>query len=586
MSPDAPDVDIKVVDETLPTPGSPAPESTAAVADDEKPRAETPPPEVNLDALIAELRASLASSQTLLSTQATRLSSLTDLETEHAQLKDQYAFLAAAKEAVEKQLQEETKRREMAEENVELLRGQVEQARRGVGILQKQEQDRKRLSHIPSGAGGLGLSTEAEEVLAPVEAATSKASKRSSVMLGRGHRRTSSQSEPGNTLHVVSRDEGFTSPNLNAPRAGGLRELRLGSGGPVTSTAGPGSSPVTQTSFFDDSTPLPVPPPMNKRQSSNSIPASNPLIESPSRSEEAALRAELAAVRTKLATAEEAREASEACLKALREFMAGGGPEGGAAEDDLLKNIRLPPLPTDRDPDELAPPHGSPEKKQLGWGGFKLWKHAPVSPALSTSVEPPATPGDGISPPASVRGSITPAMSPVPAPGELPTENTVGAVPASSTPLANFVTGWTKAVHPGTPGTEGKPIPARSLSSFFSRKKGDQAERDKDLPPAPVQEEVIDLTDDAPGAAPAQAEREHASQEGGAPATQETQTEKADGDKLEPSPVIKDREIEDPREADTSPTQSVKSLKDVPLEGEGEADVKADVGQDAKEDPK
>ena len=414
-----------------------------------------------------------------------------------------------------------------------MLRGQVEQARRGVGMLQKQEQDRKRLSHLPPGAGGLGLSTEAEEILAPVEAPTSKANKRSSIMVGRAHRRQSSQSEPGDTLHLVSRDPAFTSPNLNAPRTGGLRELRLGSGGAVTSTGGSSSSPVHQGSFFDESTPLPVPPQMSKRQSSNSIPTSTSMTESPSRSEEAALRNELAAVRAKLANAEEAREASEVCLKALREFMAGGGTEGGAADQELLKNIRLPPLPTDKDPDETAQENEAQTKKQGGWG-FKLWKQGPMSPALSTAVEPPATPSEHFSPPSSVRGSITPAMSPVPTPGELPTEGVVGAVPASSTPLASFVSGWTKAVQPGTPATETKPATARSLSNFFSRKKGEQAEKDKDLPPAPVQEDVIDLTDDAPGTIPAQAEGgglDQASREGEAQATTEEE-------KLEPSPII------------------------------------------------
>ena len=458
-------------------------------------------PIVNIDTLIGDLRASLASSQTLLSTQATRLSSLTDTETELSQLKDQYAFLAAAKEAVEKQLNEETKRRELAEDNVDLLRGQLEQARRGVGILQAQVKERKRLSYLPP--GGLGLNMEVEEVLAEPQTApvkTDRASKRASMLVGRGHRRQSSQSEPGESVHNAMREfrdsAGVTSPNLGAPRAGGLRELRLGSGN-NPSVANPTilNSP-SAPSHFEDHTPLPVPPPMNKRSSSSSVaqlpPAGSSAYTSPVKSEEDSLRAELSATRARLVESEEAREASEVCLKALRDFMAGGGTEGGAAEEDLLKTMRLPPLPTDKDTDDDAPTgleNADNAGKKGGWG-FKLWKQGPMSPALSTAVEPPATPLEVLSPPRSRSSSFVNKPSTT---GEIPTETTVNAVPTSSTPLSSFVAGWTKGVVPGTPaaGGEAKPAaPARSLSSFFSRKTEDSSkEKEKDLPPPPEEVE-------------------------------------------------------------------------------------------------
>jgi chromosome segregation ATPase len=120
-------------------------EAETPVVDAEQPSAgtsETP----DVDALITELRTSLASSQTLLSSQTTRLIKLDEVEAELAQVKDQYAFALAAKEAGDARLKEETKKREVAEElaeelkaQVETLRGQVEQARRGVMTLQKQE---------------------------------------------------------------------------------------------------------------------------------------------------------------------------------------------------------------------------------------------------------------------------------------------------------------------------------------------------------------------------------------------------------------------------------------------------------------
>jgi hypothetical protein len=218
--------------------------------------------------------------------------------------------------------------------------------------------------------------------------------------------------------------------------------------------------------------------------------------------EEKKLRAELADVRARLAESEESREASEACLKALREFMSAGGQEGGAAEAELLKTMRLPPLPTDKDADEEAMTSQAGAKKAAGGGGwpFKLWKQGPASPSLSTAVEAPGTPNDRFSPPASVRSSMTPRVSPLPTPGELPTENVISAVPASSTPLGNFVSGWTKSVIPGTPAADAaatnKPAgPARTISNFFSRKKDDSATY-KDLPAPP--QEIEEVTPSAP----------------------------------------------------------------------------------------
>ena len=507
MSPSSP-VAAPVDDQTIANP--PAIEETKEVENEQKKEDEKieveniknddetvePPSETvpNLDALVAELRASLASTQTLLSTQATRLSTLTDLETEHGQLKDQYAFLAAAKEAVEKQLHEETARREAAEENVEMLRGQVEQARRGVGILQKQEKERKRLSLLPSSGSAMGLlgtGGDSEEVLSEPKEATSRANKRSSMLVGRTHRRQSSQSESADVGGPSIPSN--LSPNLNAPRSGGLRELRLGSGNtPVTTNIS--SSPTTATTgFFDDSAPLPVPPSMTQRASSTSI-TSQPISEA-SATEESRLRAELAAVKAKLAIAEESRDASEAGMRALREFMAGGGIEGGAAEEDLLKTLRLPPLPTDREADDMEP--DQPEQSGKKAWSFKLWKQAGLtSPSLSTAVEPPATPNEKSSPVGSILGGLTPKKgSPLPTPGEQPTENVVNSIPSASTPLGNFVSGWTKNVIPGTP-VDGKPVAARALSSFFSRKKDGSKDKDLPNPPEVASGETEDKTDE------------------------------------------------------------------------------------------
>jgi type II secretory pathway pseudopilin PulG len=432
---------------------------------------ETPdaiPEAVDRTTRIAELESALATSKALVQSQSERLGKLSDLEAELAHLKDQHAFVTAAKEAVEAQLKEEAKKREVAEENVELLRGQVEAARRGVGILQKQEKERKRLSQMPT--AGLGLVPgENEEVLVDSDAtsATKRAVKRQS-LIARSHRRTSSQSEPG--LEFVPP---VTSPNLAAPaRTGGLRELRLGSSIAHSTTA---TSPISGGHFFDDSANLPSAPMLSHRSSSHGkqdFPGSSQSSpQKPSHDELARLRADLAATSAKLVESEEARQASEDCLRALREFMSQGGEGSTAADQDLLKTLKLPPLPTDQE----AEPVRANDKKPAGWG-FKLWKQGPTSPSLSTTVEPPATPATMPSP------SITPRVSPLPQHGDLPTEQALSAVPSSATPLSSFVGGWTKTVQPGTPAD--RPPAGRSLSNFFSRTKTTD-KLDKELPPQP-----------------------------------------------------------------------------------------------------
>ncbi|ORX34154.1 hypothetical protein BD324DRAFT_636869 [Kockovaella imperatae] len=477
------------------TAGSP-PKEVSQLPPDEQTTPESP--ERDVEALILELRSSLSASQTLLHSQTQRLTKMANLETELSVLKDQHAFVTAAKEAVEKDLQQEKKRREAAEETVEMLRGQVEQARRGVGMLQKQEKDRKRMSQIPHiPAGGFAAMEESSEE-AVMEKETSKASKRTSFI---GARKTSSNSEPdSHSIAGSSRPTPFTSPNPDMPKTGGLRELRLGSlVHPPSSSGAAGSSfsssPIG-THFEEVSYPI---PPMGHRTPSSSTVLSNTQLSPPkaagvSDEEAASLRLELRRVKSQLAESEESRIASEACLKALREFMASGG-EGEAPPNELLREMRLPPLPSDVEP-------GMEEtnvKKSSGSGwGFKLWRGGaqssgggggPASSPASTMVEPPGSPESEKMLP-SAQFASTPKIgtsgSPLPTPGDLPVEGAVQAVPTSQTPLASFVSGWTKGVVPGTP-VDRPSAPGRKLTSFFSR-----GNAKKDETESPVVQDTIE----------------------------------------------------------------------------------------------
>lgn len=462
-------------------------EGETPVVDAEQPSAGTSETSPDIDALITELRASLASSQTLLSSQTTRLIKLDEVEAELAQVKDQHAFALAAKEAGDARLKEETKKREVAEElaeelkaQVETLRGQVEQARRGVMTLQKQEKERKRMSMM--GGSGLGLVQPSEgiEEEAPLSATvTDKASKRASVMV-RNQRRISSHSESGEGSLAAGVPAPSTSPAGTDARTG-LRTLKLGAQQPAL----PSQNVPTGDALERSS------PPPNKRTLSSSPKAvagslSPSKRDSAAAKEEAArLRAELAVAQKQLAESEEARFASETCLKALREFIATGSGSDSNAVDltdssaaSALKGISLPPLPTDKE----EPEHLEPEpKKQSGKGAawnFKIWRQ-PASPAVSTAVEPPATPQPSVSRPTSVRSTSTNRISPLPTPNELE-ETSLNAVPSSSTPLANFVSSWSKGVTststpitpmgpPDVPPKDGAAAPSttRKISNFF-----------------------------------------------------------------------------------------------------------------------
>lgn len=452
--------------------------------------------------LITALRATLTTSQTLLSTQAARLSHLADVETELAKLKDEHAFIAAAKEAADAKLKEEVKKREVAEETVEAMRGQVESARRGVMTLQKQEKERKRMS-TTGGLGGLGIRQgEEEEVLkdlASIGGGKEKSTAWRQSAATKSHRRISSQSEPdgmyATSALLVSPNQLATpvmGQSISQPSRGGLRELRLGAGNSVTSPPHISSTSPLPTISQEDTPVSPINDPSFMSTLSNE--------------ETTRLRNEVSTLQIQLEQAEEAREASENCLKALREFIAaspgGGGAETSDGQMDLtsadLVGIRLPPLPTDKDPDEPPTPPAKEDRKAMtgGWGGLgKLWKGqgqtATMSPH-STTVEP-STPGL-LSPGPSVRslpqraGSPSPSnMSQLPSAQE-PIEEKINAIPTSGTSLANFVSGWTKTVAPGTPAAapESRPLTNRGFSGLWGRKKED---KDKDLPVAPEMDE-------------------------------------------------------------------------------------------------
>jgi hypothetical protein len=136
------------------------------------------------------------------------------------------------------------------------------------------------------------------------------------------------------------------------------------------------------------------------------------------------LKEALESARHDLSEANEAREASETCIKALREFI---------AENNVgVTTVKLPPPPSMTNGDE------EPKKAGTGWG-FKLWGSG--SSATSTNVESPLRTGM-----LSSAGVVYPGTQFVPS-NQIGPSVPVGnfaatpTIPTSSAPLSRKLTG-------------------------------------------------------------------------------------------------------------------------------------------------
>lgn len=435
------------------------------------------------------------------------------LEAELARFKDQHAFVAASKEALMQQLRDEVTRREAAEEKyeaaeekIELLRGQVEAARRGVMQLQKQEQDRANRtsanrvsSHGADDAYG-GIAAEEP---------TSRAAKRQSLYGRRPDPADPAPPTPGLPPSSVT----ATSPAA-PPARGGLRELRLGAGAsslasPVTSsrldvpTKGDRTSGSIKSPLLSPRSPLGSPPravrppsrdgvgsgsgsekssptggsgtsllappnivpnrvvtPMTSELNSLAADVNAAAALEQARDEVSALRAQLERLAVRLTESEEARDASENCLKALREFVAS---ENSAAGDADLGGIRLPPLPTDKEADE-APVQ---EKKAAGWGvgGFSLWG------AKAADAPKPAAPESASNASSRRQSNASVAMTLSPPQSE-PTLPVIEQAIELDTETASVKSSGVASIASGSsapPPAAGASL-GRSLTSFFGRR--------------------------------------------------------------------------------------------------------------------
>ncbi|PPQ65749.1 hypothetical protein CVT26_000350 [Gymnopilus dilepis] len=297
------------------------------------------------------------------------------------------ALTEKATEAEEERLELKKKMKE-DEEQITLLRAKVEESRRGLMRLQTEN---RRQSMAP-----IDVSRASSMTLGSFTSPPS--SKRASFvpltgsMQGRanGHRRGVSVSD--SALGAFPSPELTPSPNSQAFHIAAAEASLTGNNRRLSGLFGRQPSPEHDL-----------------QSSSVSAQPSSPAEVEALRKELQAVKDELQTTKHELIEAKEAKEASETCVTALREFIA----ENNIGANDASAAVKLPPPPTMTTGAEES----ESKKTATGWG-FKLWGGS------NTSVDSPRVPQSATV--ASSSPIITSSL-PNPPPSAVP----IGAAPIS-----------------------------------------------------------------------------------------------------------------------------------------------------------
>ncbi|KAG5650571.1 hypothetical protein H0H81_011778 [Sphagnurus paluster] len=266
-----------------------------------------------------------------------------------AELQDALQHMIDKATSMEVQLSDARRKIKDDEEAIALLRTKVEESRRGLMRLQT-ESRRQSLAPVDLGRAGL----------------------------------------PSFGSPQSSKRQSFTplTGSFTTRPTHGHRRIASVSNSPTNATFFD-KSPNAQTLTFPDADPSPRPPSSSRRYSGLFGPALEPDPSSPEldslRKQLQSLKDELETTRHELSESNEAREASETCVKALREFI----NQNNIGSSNVEANSRLPPPPTMIRGDEG-------ERKTASWG-FKLWgdsgpKASLGLPQSATIASPPAVP--------------------------------------------------------------------------------------------------------------------------------------------------------------------------------------------------
>ncbi|KAF9564299.1 hypothetical protein CPC08DRAFT_705472 [Agrocybe pediades] len=299
----------------------------------------SPDPEI-LTHIVTQLRQSLAD---MTKERDDLVKMLAEANMREAETQDALQAMTDKATAAEEERSELKKKMKEDEEQIVMLRAKVEESRRGLMRLQT-ENRRQSMTPIDINRASAG----------PLSSFMSPpSSKRASFVpltgsRPNGHRRISSVSDSFGTIPTP---ELTPSPNVHAFNIASAEAALSG-----RRTSG----------FYGRPAELDAPPSsVESSPGSSAAPATNSAELEQLRKELLALKDELQTAKHDLVEAKEAKEASETCVTALREFIAENSIGSGGA----VSNIKLPPPPTmTTGQEELA------ESKKTGTGwGFKLW---------------------------------------------------------------------------------------------------------------------------------------------------------------------------------------------------------------------
>lgn len=330
---------------------------------------------------------------------------------------------------------------------INVLRTKVEESRRGLMRLQAESRRMSTQTLKTPGPLPLDLSLRSPGLSSGMPTSSKRQSFQISSPvtssfrppMGGGHRRISSMSDPGQSAAQL----------MHIPEPIGIDGLPPS---PATHTfedikSADGSTIKTKRLSLVAARRDASPP--------SAVPSSILMAELESlRTELANAQKQLEAANHDLAEAHDKRDASEACIKALREFIAeqaigatSTASDAASLRDEVgspvasLRGLKLPPLPSENHIDDSAAATAPPvQQKSSGGWGLNLWK---TSSSSSSSAEP------------------TPA--PIPA-----TQAAPPSEPGSSTPLTSFVSSWTRSVSGNNVSSQATPNPNNHPASSAS----------------------------------------------------------------------------------------------------------------------
>ncbi|KAF9478288.1 hypothetical protein BDN70DRAFT_880166 [Pholiota conissans] len=315
----------------------------------------SPDPDV-LAHIVTQLRLSLAD---MTKERDELVKMLAKASTEEANAKDALQVMTDKATTADEELTELRRKTKEDEDQIVLLRTKVEESRRGLMRLQT-ENRRQSMAPIDVARASPGNFTS---FTSPPSSKRASFVPLTGSMQGKspGHRRNGSVNDIG--LGAFPTPDQSPSPNMRAFNIASAE----------ASLSGAPSSSRRFSGLFGR-----APSPLDGEvlPGTAAEPSANTLELEVLRKELQTIKDQLDAAKHELVEANEAKEASETCVIALRDFIA----ENNVGINGPSTSVKLPPPPSMTTGEE-----SSTESKKSGWG-FKLWGNAAGDPAVKSGI--------------------------------------------------------------------------------------------------------------------------------------------------------------------------------------------------------